>query len=217
VPPGLVKGIIDEVRIYNRALTAVEVLNLFNEDLLFEPIGDKEVDEASSLVFEVNILYPDIVVDINDHNLPSEPYFVDNSFSWTPTYDDAGSYQVEFVAYDGEIEEIEIVTITVNNVNRRPVIEPISDITVDESVLVTFAVNATDPDGDDLTYFADNLPDGAVFSSQTFEWTPGYGQAGTYILSFVATDGELEDVENVTITVNDIESIKPVYRFCPIV
>jgi len=108
-------GIIDEVRVYNRALIADEVSNLA---LVFLPIDDKEVEEGSTLTFEVRTKDPNQEVFINDHNLPSEPSFVDNIFSWTPQYDDAGTYEVEFEAPHGEFVDFEIITITVNNVNR---------------------------------------------------------------------------------------------------
>ncbi|GAJ25103.1 unnamed protein product, partial [marine sediment metagenome] len=65
-------GIIDEVRIYNRALTDDEVSNLA---LAFLPIGDKTVQEGSNLSFAVRTMGTNVVVDINDHNLPSVPSF----------------------------------------------------------------------------------------------------------------------------------------------
>jgi hypothetical protein len=199
-------GLFDDVRIYNQALTADEVLDLFNEKspLVFSPIGDKEVDEGSNLTFEVITQDPNVVVDINDHNLPAEPDFTNNIFSWTPTYDDAGSYEVTFVAPHGVFEDFETITITVNNINRKPVIEPLSNKTIDENTTVIFTVNATDPDGDDITCFVDNPPAGAAFTDNTFKWTPGYDQAGVYIMSFVATDGELEGIESIIITVNNV-------------
>jgi len=205
-----VKGIMDEVRIYNRALTADEVLALFNEagSLVFSPIGDKEVDEGSNLTFDVNTIDPNVVIDINDYNLPSVPSFFSNgggswTFGWTPTYDDAGIYEVTFEATYGEFIDSETITITVNNVNRAPEIESINNITGDEGTLITFVVSVSDSDGNDITCYGDNLPAGSIFENYTFEWTPEYDQAGTHIVSFVATDGELEDVEGVIITVND--------------
>jgi hypothetical protein len=57
--------------------------------------------------------------------------------------------------------------------------------------------------GDNLTYSASNLPEGATFIGRTFSWTPQDGQEGTYIVCFTVTDPEgLSDSENVTITVN---------------
>jgi len=106
-------GIIDEVRIYNRVLTADEISNLA---LVFLPIGDKTVQVASNLNFEVRAKAPDIVVEINDHNLPSEPGYFSNNFSWTPTYDDEGIYEVTFEATYGQFIDSEIINIKVNDI-----------------------------------------------------------------------------------------------------
>ena len=81
---------------------------------------------------------------------------------------------------------------------------------VDENRALTFTVAATDPDGDALTYSASGLPAGASFDSATrqFSWTPGYTQAGTYTVTFTASDGtksySLSGTKQVTITVRDI-------------
>ena len=210
-------GLIDEVHIYDRALSADEILVLFNEadSFVFSTGGNKEVDEGSKLTFDVNTTDPNIVVDVNYHNLPSDPDFFPNggggwSFGWTPTYNDAGIYEVTFEAIYGEFIDSETITITVNNVNRAPEIEPINDITADEGSLITFVVSASDPDGNDITCYCDNPPTGSSFENYTFEWTPGYDQAGTHVMSFVATDGELEDVEGVTITINDADNQPPI-------
>jgi hypothetical protein len=203
-------GIIDEVRLYNHALTAGEVLELYNEaaPLLFEPIGDKTINEGLTLIFDVNVPDPNAVIDINDHNLPSDPCFFYNggewTFTWTPTYDDAGSYEVTFEAPHGEYVDFETITITVINVNRQPLFTPaIGDKSVFEGTDLRFTINAIDPDGDPITYSAANLPVGAVFSGDTFTWTPGYKQAGTYQVTFVASDGQDQDSETITIEVKN--------------
>jgi hypothetical protein len=198
-------GNIDEVRIYNRALSADEILVLFNEApvLMFSPIGDKVVDEGPTLMFDINTVDSNVVVDINDHNLPSEPNFFLNggdwTFSWTPTYDDAGIYNVTFIATKGEIEDLETIVITVNNVNRAPILATIGSRTVSENEALNFTVSAIDPDGDSVTYSAQNLPAGATLSGDTFNWTPT--SAGTYNVTFIASDGQLDDPETITITV----------------
>lgn len=80
---------------------------------------------------------------------------------------------------------------------------------VDEGQKLTFAVSAVDPDSDLLTYSAANLPDGAIFdaSTHTFTWTPGFTQAGTYTVTFTASDGTASDSKDVTITVHDVAPI----------
>ncbi|OGO06449.1 MAG: hypothetical protein A2Y92_00225 [Chloroflexi bacterium RBG_13_57_8] len=69
--------------------------------------------------------------------------------------------------------------------------------------LLTFAIAATDPDGDMLQYSASNLPDGASFDNVTltFSWTPRFDQAGVYSVTFEVSDGDLTDTEDITITV----------------
>jgi len=72
----------------------------------------------------------------------------------------------------------------------------------------TFTVSATDPDNNPLIYSASNLPPGATFDPQTrtFSWTPGYDQAGIYPnVHFEVSDGEFTDLEDITITVINVD------------
>jgi hypothetical protein len=82
-----------------------------------------------------------------------------------------------------------------------PVLENIGDKSVYVNELLSFTVNATDPDGDPITYSVQNLPNGASFQGQTFSWTPTGGQVGTYQATFIASDGSEQDSETITITV----------------
>lgn len=81
---------------------------------------------------------------------------------------------------------------------------------VDENRTLTFSVEATDPDGDELAYSASGLPAGASFdpATRTFSWTPDYTQAGEYTVTFTASDGtksyNLSASKEVTITVRDV-------------
>jgi hypothetical protein len=73
--------------------------------------------------------------------------------------------------------------------NRVPVFSASSAKSTVETQTLTFTVSASDPDGDTLTYSATGLPSGATLSGQTFSWTPAVGQAGSYTVTFVASDG----------------------------
>jgi hypothetical protein len=144
-------------------------------------------------------------------NLPSGATFTPSTrtFAWTPTYDQVGSYTaVLFTVSDGTATDSESITITVNNVNRAPVLAAIGNKSVNEGATLNFTLSATDADGDALTYSASNLPSGAAFNSstQTFSLTPTIGQAGNYAnVSFEVSDGNLEDSEDITITVTPEE------------
>lgn len=87
--------------------------------------------------------------------------------------------------------------------NSAPVLAAIGNKSVNENSLLTFDVSATDADGDAISYSAQNKPSGATLDPQTgeFSWTPGYSQAGTYQVTFIASDGQAQDSETVTITV----------------
>lgn len=78
---------------------------------------------------------------------------------------------------------------------------------------VTFTVAATDPEGDPITYSANNLPSGATFNTTTrvFSWTPSAGQApGQYVPQFTVSDGSLSSSQTVTINVNSAVNQPPV-------
>jgi len=198
-------GIIDDVRIYNRALAASEILDVYQSVpyLAFYPIGDKQVNEGQTLTFTVQTIEPSTQVQLESHNLPTQPTFTNNTFNWTPSYDAAGSYEATFVAPVGQLEDFETITITVNNVNRAPVLLTIPNKSVTATQYLAFAINAVDPDGDAITYSAMNLPAGAALSGKTFTWTPTIAQVGTYQVTFVASDGSLQDSQVVTITVSN--------------
>lgn len=94
--------------------------------------------------------------------------------------------------------------------NQAPVLGPIGNQTVREDESLQFTVTATDPDGNALTYTANNLPTGATFNSTThvFYWTPGFNQAGNYPnIEFTVTDNGSPiglDTELITISVGDV-------------
>ncbi|MHC4526379.1 MAG: putative Ig domain-containing protein, partial [Planctomycetota bacterium] len=201
------KGTIDEVRVYNRALSAAEILTLHdsvsnpgtNNPPVLSGIGDKSVDENSLLGFTISAADPDgDSVTYSAQDLPTGSTLSGQSFSWTPTYDQAGSYDVTFIASDGTDQDSETITVTVGNVNRSPVLAVVGDKSVDENSLLSFSISAADPDGDGVTYSAQNLPTGAALSSQSFTWRPTYDQAGSYNITFVASDGADQDSEIIT-------------------
>ena len=76
-------------------------------------------------------------------------------------------------------------------VNLAPVFSPIGPQEVVEYDTLTFTVEATDPDGDNIvSLYAEGLPAGAYFDQATgiFSWRPDGTQAGVYAVSFFATD-----------------------------
>ncbi len=123
-------------------------------------------------------------------------------FSWTPDYQQAGEYKINFSVTDGKGGQASSpVTVTVKNVNSAPVIEAIPNQTVTILKELKFTVSGTDKDGDILSYSAKNLPNGAKFENQIFSWTPNYGENGEYKVTFTVTDGNLTNSLTVSVLV----------------
>jgi hypothetical protein len=174
-------------------------------------IGNKSVNEGALLNFTLSAIDADgDTLTYSASNLPSGATFNTSTrtFSWTPNYVQAGSYpNVHFQVSDGSLTDSEDISITVNNVGQAPVLGTIGNKSVNEGVLLSFTISATDGDGDTLTYSASNLPIGATFntSTRTFFWTPNYVQAGSYPnVHFQVSDGSLTDSEDISITVNNV-------------
>ncbi len=188
-----------------------------NQPPVLDSIGDKSVDEGVNLDFTVTGSDPDGTPPaLTAEPLPDGANYTDHNdgtatFDWTPTFDQADVYDITFYATDdsGAVDS-EAITITVNNVNRPPVLDSIGNKSVDEGVNLNFTVTGSDPDGTPPDPTAEPLPDGANFTDHgdgtaTFDWTPTFDQADVYDIVFYATDDSgAVDSEAITITVNNV-------------
>jgi len=145
-------------------------------------------------------------------------------FGWTPNYTQAGSCVVTFIVQDNSnlsaiLSDTARITLNVLNVNRPPVFTDSTARTVYETQLISFELQADDPDGNPVRYIAANLPEGAVLTlSGAFSWIPDIQDAAIYNIEFVAIDSSvsaavLMDTAVVRITVaNTIPGLPvPVY------
>ena len=201
-----------------------------NHSPVLTEIGNKTIDENKELSFII------IATDQDNDNLtytasglPEGSSFSASTmtFTWTPSYAQAGNHKVSFRASDGELMDAEAITITVSNVNQAPELSPIGNKTVAENSNLQFTISALDPDNDQLTYYVGIFPDtssGAIYSppayiipqgasfdseTQVFSWTPDYTQAGIHGVTFNVNDGEARDSETIIITVSDVDNITP--------
>ena len=202
-------SVTDETDVDSETVTIT--VNNVNRAPILVSIGSKSVDENIELSFTVSAEDEDTddTITYSAVDLPTGATLnsLTGVFSWTPAFDQAGTYPVQFSVTDETDIDSETVTITVNNVNRVPILNPIGSKSVDENIELSFTVSSSDEDTDDtITYSAVDLPTNATLNSSSgvFEWTPAYDQARTYSVQFSVTDGTYSDSETVAITVNDV-------------
>ena len=188
-----------------------------NTPPVLDPIGNKSVDEGGVLNITITASDAETTPSITAAGVPLTATYNDNgngtaSFSWSPNYDEAGVYTLTFTASDDQDTDEETITITVNDVNRAPTLNPIGDKDVNENEELSFIIAGSDVDGDDITFTADPLPTGATLvpfgiGGATFTWTPTFDHASAYVITFTASDNQDTDEETITITVNNVNRI----------
>jgi len=133
------------------------------------------------------------------------------NWTYSPGYDDSGTYNVTLVVSDGESIDSQQWNVTVNDVNRPPTIDsytPPADPwpEVDEGDSLEFTHTSSDPDNDTLTYswWLDSVNQTAT---QNWTYSPGYDDSGTYNVTLVVSDGESTDSQQWNVTVLNINRL----------
>ena len=199
------------------SVTVAEV----NQAPQLEAIGEKSVDEGNLLTFIAAATDADLPANELSFSLgggaPPTASIDPQSgrFTWTPPAGTLpGNHTVTVrVTDDGGLEDLETITITVNDVNLPPDLEAIGAQSVEEGSLLTFRASATDPDDpeNNLTFSLDTgAPAGATIDPNTgeFSWMPeeAAGPAVYTLTVRVVDDGlpSLDDFETITINVEEV-------------
>ena len=122
----------------------------------------------------------------------SEP--LDPQGEWQTDYDDAGEYTIIITASDGITETKEEILLIVENKNQPPQLLE-NNIVVKETQTVDLKPLITDADNDVLSF---------VFQppfDRNGKWQTGYEDAGRYVVTFAAHDGEFEQELRVEVEV----------------
>ncbi|NNE46289.1 MAG: tandem-95 repeat protein, partial [Rhodothermales bacterium] len=132
------------------------------------------------------------------------------TLSGTPANGDVGPNAVDLQVSDGALTDTQSFSITVANVNDPPSFTstPVTDATEDSPY--TYAVVATDPDGNALT-FSEATPIPAWLTltdngngTATLTGTPDNGDVGPNDVDLQVSDGTLTDTQSFTITVANV-------------
>jgi PKD repeat protein len=171
-----------------------------NRPVDLAPIADLTVGEGASATRNVSATDPDGDAITLSASLPAFASLTDNgdgtgSVTASPALGDEGTYPSSVTANSADAtSDTENFDIIVTGQNEPPTVVAPATQSVDEGQNLNFAVSATDPDNDPLTLSASGTPSGASFTdngggSGTFDWTPNFTQAGVYVVTFTANDG----------------------------
>ena len=184
--------------------------------------GSQTVNEGASLVFTVSATDADgQPLVLRASGVPAGATFRDfhdntGSFSWTPSFTQAGTYGVTFIADDTfGGADAKGVAIYVVNVNQAPVLDPIGDRLVERGTSMNIFITGFDPDGDPVRFSQTGLPAWGSFTDY-LDGSASLGLAppanmtpGSTSMTVTLSDGNLTASETFTITVYSTSSMYP--------
>jgi uncharacterized protein (TIGR03437 family) len=132
-----------------------------------------------------------------------------SQFHWTPNFTQAGSYTIIFKVTDNgtpALSDTKEVKVTVTDVPTFSVPGP-QVVNEGQPLIFDLAIPNAQA-GSSVT--SANLPAGAALTATTlgvwqFKWTPSFTQSGVYAVTFRATNSNVTDSRDVSITVNDTQ------------
>ena len=136
-----------------------------------------------------------------------------------PSFTQSGTYSATVRATDGTLFDDKSFNITVNNVDRAPVLTQPNNMTVDAGATANQSITATDPDGDALSFSKASGPTYMTVTTTTpgsgtgtgnIHLAPGAGDVGTASADVSASDGTLSNTKTIQITVNAGANTPPV-------
>ena len=138
------------------------------------------------------------------------------ALAWTPSEAQGpGAYPVEVSVSDGDLADTDTFTITVAEVNRPPVIDPIADVTLGIAEALDADADATDPDlpANGLAFSLVTAPAGATIdpASGAIAWAGGVPGSHPFTVR-VTDDGSpaLSAETSFTVTVTEAPNGPPV-------
>ncbi len=168
----------------------VSVTGIGNNSPLLATIGNKTAQEGAALSFTATATDPDAGQALTFSLVTGAPagaaISATGAFSWTPSEAQGpGSYPITVRVTDNgspASNDVETITVTVQEVNTAPVIAVIPDQAVSESSTLTVTPSTTDSDApaNTFTYSLVNAPEGMTINSTTgvMSWTPNAEQGG---------------------------------------
>jgi PKD repeat protein len=162
--------------------------NMSSETMEDEPtilsLSGQDTDIADTLTFSLETQPTLGIADLSQTT---------GQLTYTPNENISGTDVFSFKVFDGvAFSEPAFITILIQSGNDSPIAKP-STKTTDEDTPFSFTLSALDPDGDDLTYQLDTMPDKGELIlvdsiSGECQYTPEMNIYGKYFFQFTAYD-----------------------------
>jgi len=191
-----------------------------SEPPVLDNIGNQDVDELTNLAFTVTATDADTAQNDLVFSLSGEPTGASitsgGGFSFTPTeIQGPGMYTFDVIVSDDStppLTDNETITVTVTEVNDFPVLDPITNQTVEVLETLSFTVTATDPDlpAQTLTFSMESGPTGmSITNAGVLSFTPTLDQGpAIYTAEIKVGDGTgFVDIEGFTVEVTNSDII----------
>jgi len=184
-----------------------------NRPFVIEELGIIEVNEGEIIKIEPKYQDPD-----NDKVSFSYSGWMKKDIYRTD-YGDAGEYYVKVTGTDGYHSSYKMVKIIVMKSNRKPVFSKIKDFEVSENESLEIELEANDPDDDEISFSAEDMPKGSRLEERVFSWRPGFDfvdeneSKKNVVVGFTASDGKEDVFEDSTITVYDKNRVPEIKDF----
>jgi hypothetical protein len=200
-------------------IVAITVIEAGNQAPILDSIRARSIVEGSTLAITVTASDPDATIPtLSADSLPTNATFVDHgngsgTFTFIPSFAQAGSYNVLFIASDGSLADSELVRITVTESgNQAPIVADVPDTSINEGDSIVIVVTATDPESSPISLGVSTSMTGYSFVDSgngvgVFRYLSNYMSAGTRVIRFIATDNgvpPLSSSDTTLLTINEV-------------
>jgi len=188
-----------------QSTTSQDVLIIVNKKEETPTIDSFDPKEATIALKETENM--DFSIEASDLNkdeltyswkLDGDEVSSDEGYVFETTYDDSGSHTVKAEVSDGTGAASQLWSVTVENVNRKPILEELAPIKVKETETITIEPGASDPDEDEVSFtISEPVGDDGV-------WETTYDDAGEYTVTVTASDGTDSVSQEVKVVVENV-------------
>ena len=197
----------------NAGTVTLQIVNV-NDAPILEPVGEQRVDEGQLLEFVVSGFDVDgDALTYSTEGLPAGATFDSNTrtFSWIPTYEQAGNYSMNFWVEDanGEVAG-QMVRIQVQDVPAPPVAR-LATTSVQGHKVWFSAAGSYDPAGEAFRYTW-NFGDGTGATGTAQQAAHTYRAAGEYTVTLTVTAARgVSSVARMNVAVNNAPMLSTPY------